>query len=74
MIFKSAHFNEFVVKCPIDPKKINKKLLQRNIQGGLILKDQYPELKNCVLFSVSEIHTDEQIDTLVSALMEVSNV
>ncbi len=74
LIFKKNHFNEFVIKCPIDPKKINKKLLQRKIHGGLLLEEQYPELKNCMLLGVSEIHTEEDIETFVSALREVSNV
>ena len=72
--FKSIHFNEFVIRCPIDPKKINKKLLHRKIHGGLILEEQYPELKNCILFGISEIHTSEQIDILFSALKEVVHV
>jgi glycine dehydrogenase subunit 1 len=74
LIFKSIHFNEFVIKCPINPKKINKKLLQRKIHGGLLLEEQYPELKNCMLLGVSEIHTGEDIETFISALKEVSNV
>jgi glycine dehydrogenase subunit 1 len=74
LIFKGVHFNEFVIRCPSDPKKINKKLLQRKIHGGLILEDQYPELKNCMLFGISEIHTNEQIEILVSALEEVAYV
>lgn len=74
LIFKGVHFNEFVIKCPSNPKKINNKLLQRKIHGGLILEDQYPELKNCMLFGVSEIHTNEDIEALVSALEEVSYV
>ena len=74
LMFDGAHFNEFVVSCPEDPIKINKKLIQRDIQGGLILGDQYPELKNCMLFGISEIHTDKDIVLLVSALKEVSHV
>ena len=74
LIFNGVHFNEFVVSCPEDPKKINNKLLQKNIQGGLVLEDQYHELENCMLFGISEIHTDKDIDTLISALKEVSYV
>ena len=74
LIFNGVHFNEFVVKCPSDPNKINKKLLQWNIQGGLVLEDQYPELKNCMLLGISELHSDEDVDEFVSALKEVSYV
>ena len=49
-IFTGSHFNEFVIKCAHDVKKINKNLLKKGIQGGLILDRWYPELKNCMLF------------------------
>ena len=74
LVFDGVHFNEFVVKCPNDPRKINKKLLQWNIQGGLVLEDQYPELKNCMLLGITELNSDEDVDELVSALKEVSYV
>jgi len=74
MKFNSTHFNEFVIKCNADPKKINKKLLEKNIQGGLILNNQHPELKNCMLLGITEIHNDSEIEQLISALKEVSYV
>lgn len=72
--FNGIHFNELVVKYTDDVKKLNKRLLQRNIQGGLILDEFYPELKNCILLGVSEIHSDEDIEKFASLLKEVSNV
>jgi glycine dehydrogenase subunit 1 len=72
--FSGTHFNEFVLKYKGDAKKINKKLLQKGIQGGLIIDDWYPELKNCILFGVSEVHSDADIEKLISALKEVSDV
>jgi glycine dehydrogenase subunit 1 len=71
LIFDSIHFNEFVVKCPEDPNKINKKLLQKNIHGGLSLSEQYPELKNCMLLGITEVHSEQDIDRFVKALKEV---
>jgi len=73
-MFTGSHFNEFVVKCPHDVNKINKKLLKKGVQGGLILDRWYPELKNCMLFGVSEVHRDEDVEKLVSLLKEVSHV
>jgi len=70
--FNSLHFNEIVIECSKDPKTINKKLLSKNIQGGLALEDNYPDLKNCVLFGITEIYTDSDIDKLVTALKEVA--
>jgi glycine dehydrogenase subunit 1 len=70
-VFSSAHFNEFVVECPDDPIEINKRLLQKNIIGGLPLEEQYPELKHCMLFGISETYTEADINKLISALKEV---
>jgi glycine dehydrogenase subunit 1 len=72
--FNGTHFNELVVKYSDDAKKLNKRLLQKNIQGGLILDKFYPELKNCILFGISETHLDEDIKRFATLLKEVSNV
>jgi glycine dehydrogenase subunit 1 len=70
--FNGTHFNEFVIQCKNDANKINKTLLKYNIHGGIPLEKQYPELKNCMIFGVTEVHTDEDIEKLVTALKEVS--
>jgi len=72
--FNGTHFNEFVVCCSDDLRKLNHRLLQKDIQGGLILDEFYPELKKCMLIGTSEIHSDEDIDKFVTSLKEVSNV
>ena len=72
--FTGTHFNEFVIKSKINPNKINKDLLKKGVQGGLILDKCYPELKDCMLFGVSEMHTDKDMEKLVSTLKEVSHV
>jgi glycine dehydrogenase subunit 1 len=73
-MFTGVHFNEFVIRCSNDADKINKELLRRGIQGGLVLDRWYPELKDCMLFGVSEMHSDADVEKLVSGLREVSNV
>ena len=73
-MFNGVHFNEFVIRCSKDTNVINKKLLKKGIQGGLLLDQWYPELKNCVLFGVSEVHSDSDIERFVSVLEEVSHV
>ncbi|MCK5300989.1 MAG: aminomethyl-transferring glycine dehydrogenase subunit GcvPA [Candidatus Thermoplasmatota archaeon] len=72
--FKSFHFNEFVIKSDENAKKINRELLKRNIQGGYLLEDFYPNMKNCILFGTSELHDDKKFEILISSLKEVSNV
>jgi glycine dehydrogenase subunit 1 len=74
IMFSGVHFNEFVIKCDKDPIKINKRLLEKNIQSGLVIDKHYPKLKNCILFGITEIHSDADIEKLVSALKEITNV
>jgi len=73
-MFSGVHFNEFVIKCNKDVNKVNKKLLRNDIQSGLVLDTWYPELKNCMLFGITEMYVDADIEKLVSALKEVSHV
>jgi len=73
-MFTSNHFNEFVIKANVDPERLNKELLKNNIQGGLVIDKWYPKLKNCMLFGISEIHSDSDIEKLITRLKEVSNV
>jgi glycine dehydrogenase subunit 1 len=69
-IFSGVHFNEFVIRCP-DAIKVNRHLLQHGMQGGLLLQQWYPKLANCMLFGITELHSDESIERLVSLLKEV---
>ena len=60
-------FQEFVVQCPDSPSKINKKLMELNILGGLDVNEKIP---NGMLLCVTEMNSKEDIDTLVAALAE----
>ncbi len=66
-------FNEFVVECNEDPKKIIDFLLHEGVLGGLDLGDFYPDMKNCLLLAVTEKNTKEEIDILTDLLQEVAN-
>ena len=68
-VFSGAHFNEFVVRNP-DAGKIHHHLLRHGLQGGLLLEPWYPSLKNCLLFGVTELHLDSDIQRLLSVLKE----
>jgi len=67
-LFTGHYFKEFAVKVPGDPAELNKKLLEKNILGGVDLAPFYPELKNTMLFAVTEKRTRAEIDTLVREL------
>ncbi len=69
-IFNKPFYNEFVIKFD-DIQKVNAKLIDEGIVGGLDLGRFYPELKNCALFCVTEIHSRQEIDKLVLALKGV---
>jgi glycine dehydrogenase subunit 1 len=64
--FSGAFFNEFVLEFGKPVEDVNLYLKEQGITGGLDLEKFYPELKNCVLFCVTEIHSKENIDRLVS--------
>jgi glycine dehydrogenase subunit 1 len=72
--FTGTHFNEFVIKSEFDCKKINNKLLSKNIQGGLILNRYNSNLDKSFLFGVTEMHSDEDINQFINMLEDVANV
>ncbi len=62
------HFNEFPVRTPIAPETLSRVLLSKGIIGGLPLGGHVPELKDCMLFATTEMHTDADHDQLIDAL------
>jgi glycine dehydrogenase subunit 1 len=60
-------FQEFVVQCPAPPAEISRKLMEKNILGGLDVSDRTP---NGMLLCVTEINSREDIDALIAALSE----
>jgi glycine dehydrogenase subunit 1 len=70
--FTGSCFNEMVFEYMGDPVRLNKKLLTKKYQGGLILNDNYPGLKDCMLFGVTECFSDEEIKGFVDLLREVA--
>ena len=71
----SGFFKEFVVNFDGTKKKvsqINKSLLAKKIFGGKDLSKDFPHLGQSALYCVTEIHTLEDLDSLVSALKEVT--
>ena len=62
-------FQEFVVSYPEAPVKINRRLMERNILGGLDVSDRFD---NGMLLCVTEMNSREDIDALVDALGSAS--
>jgi glycine dehydrogenase subunit 1 len=68
--FAGAVFNEFVLEFPAGWTRVDGHLRRHNIIGGLGLEPYFPELKNCALFCVTEVHSREEIDRLASLVGE----
>ncbi len=75
-LFSSVSFKEFVVdfnKTGKTVHEVNKKLVEKGVFGGKDLSAAYPELGQCALYCVTEIHTKIDIDKLAASIEEVLN-
>lgn len=63
-VFDKPFLKEFVVKTDLDMEKVNARLLEKGIMGGLLLGDGKVE------FAVTEKRTKEEIDNLVKIMIE----
>jgi len=70
-VFEGSHFNEFVVRTPMRPEKLNRLLLKHGIIGGLPLGAHVPRMDHHMLFATTEMHSDADQDALLRALKEV---
>jgi glycine dehydrogenase subunit 1 len=68
LAFDAPFFKEFAVRTPKTVAATNKNLLKRNIIGGYDLGRNYKALKKTMLVCVTELHTKNDVDTLVDAL------
>lgn len=72
--FSAPFFKEFVVdftQTGKTVKEINTALLAKGIFGGVDLTEHYPELGQCALYCVTEVHNQEEIDILAAAIKSV---
>jgi glycine dehydrogenase subunit 1 len=66
--FTGPTFNEFAIRVPGDPQDILDQLKAKKILGGLSLHEDYPELENYLIISVTEMNTHEEIANFVRQL------
>ncbi len=66
-------WKDFVVSFQhgITAEKVHRGLLRHDLHGGKIIRQEFPELGESMLFSVTEIHSKQTIDELVSAVKEI---
>jgi len=66
--FNGSFFNEFVIQFDSDIDNILNLLLTNKIVAGLPLKKFYPQLSNCLLINVTEMHTKSMMDNYITKL------
>jgi glycine dehydrogenase subunit 1 len=67
-------FKEFVVDFNATGKTveaINKALRSEGIFGGLDLSARFPELGECALYCVTEVHSQDDLHRLADALSRI---
>ncbi|OWZ82730.1 aminomethyl-transferring glycine dehydrogenase subunit GcvPA [Natranaerobius trueperi] len=67
-------FKEFIVDFNDTGKtvsEINKQLRKRGIFGGHDLSEEFPSMKNCALYCITEIHSKQDIDYLVHSIADI---
>jgi len=69
--FSGPFFNEFVIELPTEWSSVHQALKKKGIIPGLGLEEFFPELRNCALLCITEMHKKEDIDRLVTALEDV---
>ena len=72
--YPEGFIREFVVDfsdSSLVVKEINARLLERGIFGGLDLSESVPELGQCALYCVTELHSLDDIERLATALEEI---
>jgi glycine cleavage system P protein (glycine dehydrogenase) subunit 1 len=70
--FSAPTYNEFVVRMPKPVEKMNRRLRERGIIGGLDLGRFFPEMSECCLFCVTEMNSREEMDRLLESLGEIT--
>jgi len=70
--FDGAVFNEFVLEFEKPWKDIDRFLKNKGIIGGFPLEKAFPEMTNCAVLCVTELHKREDIDKLAMLLKEAS--
>ena len=70
-VFGGPHFHETVLQLSMPANEVLSKLMDKGILGGYDLSADYPELSNSILVCTTEMRSDEDIDTYVTAMQEI---
>ncbi|WP_338751186.1 aminomethyl-transferring glycine dehydrogenase subunit GcvPA [Bacillus sp. FJAT-52991] len=70
----SPFFKEFIVDfndTGLSVAEVNKKLLEKKIFGGKDLSKEFPAFGQSALYCVTEVHTKDDLDRLITSLQEI---
>ncbi|MBI1871640.1 MAG: aminomethyl-transferring glycine dehydrogenase subunit GcvPA [Chlamydiae bacterium] len=70
LAFSEPFFNEFVLRVPIAPRDLIRKLEKRKIIPGLALTKFYPDLDDAILVCVTEMMSELKIKKFAQVLSE----
>ena len=70
-VFKSRHFNEFVLRSKKSVKAVSSHALKHGILPGVRLKQHFPELGDTLLVAVQEGHDGSDFERLAAMFSEV---
>jgi glycine dehydrogenase subunit 1 len=68
--FEGPIFNEFVLESEKPLNQIHIRMMEKGIIAGYPLERDFPELKNCLLLCVTEVHSRAKIEKLIEAFKE----
>lgn len=74
LAYEGFNFKEFVLDFNQAGKsvdEINQELKSKGVFGGINLSKDFPELGESALYCITEVHTKEDIDKLISGLKEI---
>lgn len=66
--FRAPFFKEFVVKTPVSPDEVIRRLMEKKIFAGVGLGRFDLGLDDCLLVAVTEKRTREELDRFADAL------
>lgn len=70
-LFDAVHFHETALQLDAPADQVLQGLMQRGILGGYNLSGAYPQLGDAILVCTTEMRSQQDIDTYVTAMQDV---
>ena len=68
--FQGPFFHEMALQLSVPADKVLNKLKAQGVLGGVLLEQDYPELKNTLLICATETKTTEDLDKYTEMLQQ----